>query len=79
MVGLVPKMGGNAMGLSNREYVGRALEMLASSLAPHIASVLDGMAPGVSWPKLLEHKDVSGGDSERDGRDRACLGRHCCE
>ncbi|MFP3459784.1 DUF3320 domain-containing protein [Arthrobacter globiformis] len=50
-----------AMGLSNREYVGRALETLALSLSPHIVSVLAGVAPGVSWPKLLEHKDATAG------------------
>ncbi|MEO3932308.1 DUF3320 domain-containing protein [Micrococcaceae bacterium Sec7.4] len=49
------------MGLSNREYVGRALDTLAASLGSYIASVLDGVAPGISWPKLLEHKDASAG------------------
>lgn len=49
------------MGLSNREYVGRALDTLAASLGSHVASVLDGVAPGISWPKLLEHKDASAG------------------
>jgi hypothetical protein len=49
------------MGLSNREYVGRALEALASSLGPYISSVLADLAPGISWPKLLEHKDAAAG------------------
>ncbi|WCI09634.1 Swt1 family HEPN domain-containing protein [Arthrobacter sp. OVS8] len=49
------------MGLSNREYVGRALDTLATSLGSYIASVLNGVAPGISWPKLLEHKDSSAG------------------
>ncbi|GAP53454.1 uncharacterized ATP-dependent helicase MG140 [Arthrobacter sp. Hiyo6] len=49
------------MGLSNREYVGRALDTLAASLGSYIASVLEGAAPGISWPKLLEHKDASAG------------------
>ncbi|MET3719222.1 DUF4011 domain-containing protein [Arthrobacter sp. UYEF21] len=49
------------MGLSNREYVGRALETLAGGLGSYIASVLEGVAPGISWPKLLEHKDASAG------------------
>lgn len=49
------------MGLSNREYVGRALDTLATSLGSYIASVLKGVAPGISWPKLLEHKDSSAG------------------
>ena len=49
------------MGLSSREYVGRALDTLAASLGSYIASVLDGAAPGISWPKLLEHKDASAG------------------
>lgn len=49
------------MGLSNREYVGRALDTLAASLGSYIASVLEGVAPGISWPKLLEHKDSSAG------------------
>lgn len=49
------------MGLSNREYVGRALDTLAASLGSHIASVLEGIAAGISWPKLLEHKDASAG------------------
>jgi hypothetical protein len=49
------------MGLSNREYVGRALETLATSLGSYIATVLEGVAPGISWPKILEHKDASAG------------------
>ena len=49
------------MGLSNREYVGRALDTLAASLDSYIASLLEGAAPGISWPKLLEHKDASAG------------------
>lgn len=49
------------MGLSNREYVGRALETLATSLGTYIASLLDSVAPGIPWPKLLEHKDASAG------------------
>lgn len=49
------------MGLSNREYVGRALEALATDLGSYIASVLAGPAPDISWPKLLEHKDASAG------------------
>lgn len=49
------------MALSNREYVGRALETLATSLGSYIASVLEGLAPGIPWPKLLEHKDASAG------------------
>src|SRR6476620_8289330 len=49
------------MGLSNREYSGRALDALATNLGSYIASVLEGVAPGISWPKLLEHKDASAG------------------
>lgn len=49
------------MGLSNREYVGRALDTLATSLGSYTAAVLEGVAPGISWPKLLEHKDASAG------------------
>lgn len=49
------------MGLSNREYVGRALDTLATGLGSYIASVLEGAASGISWPKLLEHKDASAG------------------
>lgn len=49
------------MGISNREYVGRALDILASSLDSYIGSVLENVAPGIAWPKLLEHKDASAG------------------
>lgn len=49
------------MGLSNREFVGRALKVLASSLGPYISSVLADLAPGILWPKLLEHKDAAAG------------------
>ncbi|NVM96178.1 DUF4011 domain-containing protein [Arthrobacter wenxiniae] len=49
------------MGISNREYVGRALDTLASGLDSYIGSVLESVAPGISWPKLLEHKDASAG------------------
>lgn len=49
------------MGLSNREYVGRALDTLAAGLGSYIASVLESVALGISWPKLLEHKDASAG------------------
>lgn len=53
------------MTLSNREYVGRALDTLAAALGPHIAMVMDGVAAGVSWPKLLEHKDASNGKAPK--------------
>ena len=51
------------MGLSNREYVGRALEVLATHLDQYISHALEAVAPGISWPKLLEHKDASAGRS----------------
>ncbi|MEA3549227.1 DUF4011 domain-containing protein [Pseudarthrobacter sp. C1] len=49
------------MGLSNREYVGRALETLAIGLEPYIASSLESVAPGVPWTKILKHKDANAG------------------
>jgi hypothetical protein len=49
------------MGLSNREYVGRALDTLATSLGSYIASVLEGVVPGIPWTMLLEQKDASAG------------------
>lgn len=49
------------MGHSNREYVGRALDTLAASLGSYIESVLAPLAPGVAWPKILEHKDANAG------------------
>ncbi|MHC6219826.1 DUF3320 domain-containing protein [Arthrobacter sp. MMS24-S77] len=53
------------MGLSNREYVGRALDTLAAGLGPYISAHLGGLAPGISWPKLLEHKDASAGKAPK--------------
>lgn len=49
------------MSLSNREYVGRALEALAVGLEPYIASVLSEVAPGVAWTKIIQHKDENAG------------------
>lgn len=53
------------MGLSNREYVGRSLDTLAASLGSYISAHLSTMAPGISWPKLLEHKDASAGKAPK--------------
>ncbi|WP_458113481.1 DUF4011 domain-containing protein [Arthrobacter sp. R1-13] len=49
------------MGHTNREYVGRALDTLAASLGSYIESALAPLAPGVAWPRILEHKDVTAG------------------
>ncbi|TSE16656.1 DUF3320 domain-containing protein [Arthrobacter sp. KBS0703] len=49
------------MSLSNREYVGRALEALAVGLEPYIAAVLAEVAPGVAWTKIIQHKDENAG------------------
>lgn len=49
------------MSLSNREYVGRALEALAVGLEPYIAAVLSEVAPGVAWTKIIQHKDENAG------------------
>lgn len=49
------------MSLSNREYVGRALEALADGLEPYIAAVLSEVAPGVAWTKIIQHKDENAG------------------
>ncbi|MDQ0665377.1 hypothetical protein QFZ35_003875 [Arthrobacter ulcerisalmonis] len=49
------------MSLSNREYVGRALEALAVGLEPYIAAVLSAVAPGVAWTKIIQHKDENAG------------------
>ena len=49
------------MSLSNREYVGRALEALACGLEPYIAAVLSEVAPGVAWTKIIQHKDENAG------------------
>ncbi|WP_426989911.1 DUF3320 domain-containing protein [Pseudarthrobacter sp. Y6] len=49
------------MSLSNREYVGRALDALAVGLEPYIAGVLAEVAPGVVWTKILQHKDENAG------------------
>lgn len=49
------------MSLSNREYVGRALEALAVGLEPYIAGVLGEVAPGVAWTKIIQHKDENAG------------------
>ncbi|MEW1950944.1 DUF3320 domain-containing protein [Pseudarthrobacter sp902506025] len=49
------------MSLSNREYVGRALEALAIGLEPYIAAVLSELAPGVAWTKIIQHKDENAG------------------
>ncbi|MBG6183057.1 hypothetical protein IWX65_001004 [Arthrobacter sp. CAN_A214] len=45
------------MGLSNREFVGRALDVMAEGLEPVIRATLEQVAPGVEWPRILEHKD----------------------
>ena len=52
---------GNTMGHSNREYVGRALDILAASLAHTLSRFWRALAPGVAWPKILEHKDANAG------------------
>lgn len=57
------------MGLSNREYVGRTMEALATDLGSYIASGLAGAAPGITWPKLLEHKDASAARRGRSASD----------
>lgn len=49
------------MGHTNREYVGRALDALAASLGSYIESALAPLAPGVAWPRILEHKDATAG------------------
>lgn len=40
------------MGLTNREYVGRALSSLAAGLEPYIAQVLEAVVPGIAWTAL---------------------------
>lgn len=49
------------MSLSNREYVGRALDALAVGLEPYITGVLAEVAPGVAWTKIIQHKDENAG------------------
>ena len=58
---IVAADGGTHWGFPTASIVGRALDTLAASLGAYIASVLEGVAPGISWPKLLEHKDASAG------------------
>lgn len=45
------------MGLSNREFIGRALDIMAEGLEPFIRTTIEQVAPGVEWTRILEHKD----------------------
>ncbi|MFJ2509341.1 DUF4011 domain-containing protein [Arthrobacter citreus] len=53
------------MALSNREYIGRALEVLSQGLEPHIRRVFAEVAPGLDWPALLAGKDEAAGRAPR--------------
>lgn len=53
------------MALSNREFIGRTLEVLAQGLEPHIRRVLGEVAPGLDWPALLAGKDEAAGRQPR--------------
>ena len=48
---------GDIMGLSNREFIGRALDVMAEGLEPIIRATMEQVAPGVEWPRVLERKD----------------------
>lgn len=54
------------MALSNREYIGRGLEVLSEGLEPHIRRVLGEVAPGLDWPEILAAKDTSSGHARKD-------------
>ncbi|WP_155850341.1 DUF4011 domain-containing protein, partial [Arthrobacter sp. Br18] len=45
------------MELTNREVIGRALDILSSGLEPFIRTAMAQAAPGVEWTRVLEHKD----------------------
>ncbi len=51
------------MALSNRDRIGRTLEVLAAALEPFCAQVLAPHVPsGASWPDILRVKDeLTGG------------------
>ncbi|TYC97960.1 hypothetical protein FQ377_12180 [Arthrobacter echini] len=48
---------GDIMGLSNREFIGRALDIMADGLEPVIGRTIEQVVPGLEWPRILEHKD----------------------
>ncbi|WP_404321317.1 DUF4011 domain-containing protein [Arthrobacter luteolus] len=49
------------MALSNREFVGRTLEILSRGLKPYIDRAMAEVSPGVDWPSLLSRKDELAG------------------
>ncbi|MCQ1947573.1 DUF4011 domain-containing protein [Arthrobacter sp. zg-Y1116] len=49
------------MALSNREFIGRTLEILSKVLEPYIDRAMAEVSPGVDWPSLLSRKDELAG------------------
>ncbi|MCC3279908.1 DUF3320 domain-containing protein [Arthrobacter sp. zg-Y40] len=49
------------MALSNREFIGRILEILSKGLEPYIDRAMAEVSPGVDWPSLLSRKDELAG------------------
>ena len=45
------------MALSNREFIGRTLEILSKGLEPYIDRAMAEVSPGIDWPTVLVHKD----------------------
>ncbi|MBO0907787.1 DUF4011 domain-containing protein [Arthrobacter sunyaminii] len=49
------------MALSNREFIGRTLEILSKALEPYIDRAMAELSPGIDWPMLLARKDELAG------------------